>query len=421
MKKSFLNLIALILVLFSINVFAALEVVTKKFEGKGRTSNQAIEDALVKAITSVNGIALSSNTVSAVLESSVDVNSAGVKKSYGADGDIYLKNIIKKTNGVIKNYELISEKKEGNVVTVQLNVSITKLADSVEAKRLRLALLPFKFNKSIQPQDAQEFDAVFSRNLVNNLTNTGRFGMLDRQYLDEQSQELDFIKNKGTSNDEKAKLANRLGTDFIITGTYEKIKFNRIEKKSRVSDKVKISTQSSAEVTFRLIDVATTIVKFAKTYKRDNNDSIESLANELAKLISDNVIETLYPIRILSSSSESLIIGQGGDSIKKGQKFGVYKLGKELKDPYTNESLGQEEIKVGLFQVSDVKPKFSHGKIIEGNDDLKSGFGLYKYILRPYEEDKSEEIKQQQQKKKEAHETNIKKLESLKNESESDW
>ena len=200
MKKSFLNLIALILVLFSINVFAALEVVTKKFEGKGRTSNQAIEDALVKAITSVNGIALSSNTVSAVLESSVDVNSAGVKKSYGADGDIYLKKIIKKTNGVIKNYELISEKKEGNVVTVQLNVSITKLADSVEAKRLRLALLPFKFNKSIQPQDAQEFDAVFSRNLVNNLTNTGRFGMLDRQYLDEQSQELDFIKNKGTSN-----------------------------------------------------------------------------------------------------------------------------------------------------------------------------------------------------------------------------
>ena len=70
---------------------------------------------------------------------------------------------------------------------------------------------------------------------------------------------------------------------------------------------------------------------------------------------------------------------------------------------------------------SDVKPKFSHGKIIEGNDDLKSGFSLYKYILRPYEEDKSEEIKQQQQKKKEAHETNIKKLESLKNESESDW
>ena len=285
MKKSFLNLIALILVLFSINVFAALEIVTKKFEGKGRTSNQAIEDALVKAITSVNGIALSSNTVSAVLESSVDVNSAGVKKSYGADGDIYLKKIIKKTNGVIKNYELISEKKEGNVVTVQLNVSITKLADSVEAKRLRLALLPFKFNKSIQPQDAQEFDAVFSRNLVNNLTNTGRFGMLDRQYLDEQSQELDFIKNKGTSNDEKAKLGNRLGTDFIITGTYEKIKFDRIEKKSRVSDKVKISTQSSAEVTFRLIDVATTIVKFAKTYKRDNNDSIENLANEFAKLI----------------------------------------------------------------------------------------------------------------------------------------
>lgn len=415
--KSFL----IVLLSLVFNLHAAVEVVTKKFEGRGRTTNQAIEDALVNAVTSINGLSISSNTISAVLESSANVNLAGKKLTYGADGDAYLKTVIKKTNGVIKNYEFISEKKEGDIVKVELNVSLTKLADSIEAKRLRLAFLPFKTNKSIQAQDAELFDSTFSRYLVNNLTNTGRFGMMDRQYLDQQSQELDFIKNGGASNDEMVKLGNRLGTDYIITGTYEKVKFEQTEKKSRVSDKVKISTNASAEVTFRLIDVATTIVKFAKTYKHETNSSVEALAEDFAKRVSDSIVETLYPIRILSSTGNDLIIGQGGDSVKKGQKFAVYQLGNELKDPYTKESLGQEEIKVGLFQVSDVKPKFSHGSIVDGNADLKSGLGLYRYILRPYEEDKTEELKQQQQKKKEAHDVNTKKIESLKNESESDW
>jgi TolB-like protein len=405
----------------SFNLYAAVEVVTKTFEGQGRTTNQAIEDALVNAVTSINGLTISSNTISALLESSININKAGEKISYGADGDVYLKTVIKNTNGIIKNYELISEKKEGDIVKVQLNVSLTKLADSIEAKRLRLALLPFKTSESIQSQDAELFDSTFSRYLVNNLTNTGRFGMMDRQYLEQQSQELDFIKIGGTSNNEMAKLGNRLGADYIITGTYEKVKFEQIKKKSRVSDKVKISTKASAEVTFRLIDVATTIVKFAKTYKQENNNSVETLAKDFAKYVSDNIVETLYPIRILSSTGSDLIIGQGGDSVKKGQKFAVYQLGRELKDPYTRESLGREEIKVGLFQVSEVKPKFSHGNIIEGNSDLKSGLGLYRYILRPYKDNKMEELKQQQQKKKKAHENNTKKIERLRNESESDW
>ena len=421
MRKIFSTTISLILILFAFNAFAAIEVVTKKVEGKGRTTNQAIQDALVRAITSVNGIAISSNTVTAILESSVDVNLGDKKYMYGADGDVYLKTVIKKTNGIIKGFELLSEKKDENIVTVQLDVSLTKLTGSNEAKRLRLALLPFNFNKSIQPEVAAEFDGVFSRDLVNNLTNTGRFGILDRKYLDQQSQELDFIKNDGASNDEMVKIRNRLGTDYIISGTYEKVKYTRSKRKSRVSEKVKVSSQVSAEITFRLIDVATTIIKFAKTYKLYNNQSIETLANEFAKVISDSVVESLYPIRILSDSGDNLIIGQGGDSVRVGQKFSIFKLGKELKDPYTNESLGQEETRLGLFQVTEVRPKFSYGNIIEGNSDLKNGLALYRYILRPYMENKKEKIIKQQKKKKEFHNANTKKIEGLKNESESDW
>ena len=420
--RAFLNTVFLSIFFFLSTGYAEVEVVTKKIEGRGKTTNQAIEDALVNAVTALNGVSISANTVSAVMEASADINFLGKKKPIKADIDSHLKTVVKKTNGVIKNYDFISERKDGDLVVVTLNVTISKLSSQPESKRIRIALLPFKVNDKINPEYFEEFDPYFNQTLINNLTNTRKFGILDREYLDEQSQELDFIQNGGAGNDEMVKIGSRLGADYIITGTIVKLEYDQIERKSRVSDKTKITIKSSAELTFRLIDVATSIVKFAKTYNLNNNNSIENLAIGFSKMITDSIIETIYPIRILSSTSDGLIIGQGGDSISSGQKYSVYQLGKELIDPYTKESLGREEIKVGLFEVSDVKPKFSYGKIIEGNDDLMAGLSLYRYILRPFNYNITETSGQNLESNKESdHKKNREKLQNLKDDSESDW
>jgi hypothetical protein len=77
---------------------------------------------------------------------------------------------------------------------------------------------------------------------------------------------------------------------------------------------------------------------------------------------------------IVSVSDGGVIIGAGGDQIKIGDKFRVISLGQELKDPYTNESLGRQETAVGEIEITDVESKMSQAKIITGNNLINQKF-----------------------------------------------
>lgn len=61
-----------------------------------------------------------------------------------------------------------------------------------------------------------------------------------------------------------------------------------------------------------------------------------------------------------SSGYNQVIINKGGnDGIKKGQRFIVYSVGKELFDPDTNESLGNLEIVKGTGVATHVQEKIT--------------------------------------------------------------
>ena len=85
---------------------------------------------------------------------------------------------------------------------------------------------------------------------------------------------------------------------------------------------------------------------------------------------------------ILSVQDGFVTIGSGGSSLKIGQHFRAMALGKELKDPYTGESLGKQESYIGEIEITDVQFKTSQAKIIKGQDKIIESFpnGL---IIRP--------------------------------------
>ena len=129
------------------------------------------------------------------------------------------------------------------------------------------------------------------------------------------------------SVDEIVKLGNRLGTDYLVVGRIEKAN-SAISEKSKVSDTVKKYLTSTARITVRLIDVATTQIKFADTYEKTSGTSIEKLADKLATEIGEVVLGSVYPIRIVNASSSQVVLGQGGKTVKSGDFFKVYQLGK---------------------------------------------------------------------------------------------
>ena len=399
-----------IVLLIPICVFSKVEVVNVEVEGLGTSKKAAIDSALVEAVSQVNGAEIASKTKRQLTEV---VNNEDVQSS-----EAFNQEVSTITNGLIKNWKILSESLEGNNHLVKLSVNISKFKKSVQTERLRLAVVPFRAADSVKVnQTVSKFERAITAQLENYLTQTRRFALIDRSFLAEQTKELNLIAAGSTTSmsvDEIVKLGNRLGTDYLIVGRIEKANSVVSEKKSKVSDTVKKYLTSTARITIRLIDVATTQIKFADTYEKTSGVSIEKLADKLAIQIGQIVLGSVYPIRIVNASSSQVVLGQGGKTLKSGDFFKVYQLGKKLIDPYTKESLGREEIEVAVIQINNVKSKTSDAKILESILDLSEAVNNQdNFIVRPYKAPQKQTQKQKVKKPK-----TIKKL---KEEVEEEW
>ena len=396
--------------LFPVFIFAKVEIVNVEVEGFGSSKKAAIDSALVEAVSQVNGAEIASKTKRQLIEV---VNDDDVKSS-----EAFNQEVSTITNGLIKNWKILSESLEGNNHLVKLSVNISKFKKSAQTNRLRLAIVPFRAADSVKVnQTVSKFEGAITAQLENYLTQTRRFALIDRSFLAEQTKELNLIAAGSTTSmsvDEIVKLGNRLGTDYLIVGRIEKANSAVSEKKSKVSDTVKKYLTSRARLTIRLIDVATTQIKFADTYEKTSGTSIEKLADKLAIEIGQIVLSSVYPIRIVNASSSQVVLGQGGKTLKSGDFFKVYQLGKKLIDPYTKESLGREEIEVAVIQINNVKSKTSDAKILESILDLSEAVNNQDdFIVRPFKAPQKKAEKQKENKPK-----TVKKL---KEEVEEEW
>jgi hypothetical protein len=94
----------------------------------------------------------------------------------------------------------------------------------------------------------------------------------------------------------------------------------------------------------------------------------------VAQLITDNIVNTIYPPRLIKfDDPNALIISQGGSGMSVGKRFKVMLQGAELFDPYTNESLGKTDREIATIEVSDVRPKISYARLVVGQIPLAGG------------------------------------------------
>lgn len=102
---------------------------------------------------------------------------------------------------------------------------------------------------------------------------------------------------------------------------------------------------------------------------------------------------TNFPARVVEVvDSYRIVINRGNnDGIKKGQRFLVYSLGKELFDPESNESLGLLEIVRGTGSISHIQDRLStissdvrgraSKKVVRRNDPTSLFFGKTEEII----------------------------------------
>jgi hypothetical protein len=86
---------------------------------------------------------------------------------------------------------------------------------------------------------------------------------------------------------------------------------------------------------------------------------------------------------VTAVNDKSITLNQGGDLIKKGAVYEVFKRGEKIYDPYTKESLGRDEHLIGTLKITRVNPKFSKAQWLDGNiDELTQSFKVGKFVIR---------------------------------------
>lgn len=416
--------------------YARLSYVPVEAEGRGATLNDAISDALVQAIGQVNGKSIASEKAQKSVRSLTTGSDGSAAASFSKDQS---SKIFEKTKGVVKEYKVLGQSQlDSGRWSVRLNVIVAKYKQAAGTKRLRIAVFPFRIagfergeesvsdkgEKLIKagmdrllsasgegisdqgkgadslakrfalpngPGDPERMERLLNQGIVSYLTQTRKFTVLDRQYISEALGEEGLIMSSNVPIEETAKLGQQLSADYILVGTLEKLSAHRVERKMKTSDRVIVSTSGDVEFSYRIIDVASRMVKFADLFDAQFNGGPLAKSNSpdtaLTKMVSQAVGETIlyaiYPILVEKVTGKTVTIGQGGKGLNSGDTYELFLRGDKIIDSYTKESLGREERKIGVVEITSVRSKTSTGKIIEAEEDVAAVFKPKRLVLRP--------------------------------------
>jgi hypothetical protein len=356
-------------------------------QGSGSTRNDAIADALQDAVSQVNGAEIAAEMSSKVKEKFSEKDG---KEEYSAEED-FQESVKKKTKGVIRSWKLLSEEKEegeDGLWIVNLNVTVAQYELSKQLERLRITVAPFQISPTVSDGKlATKFMESFPNGLVGYLSQSRRFALLDRDFLENQAQELDFIKRGDVRAEELAKLGNKVGADFIVVGLVEDVFKNETMVTMRSTGQQIKNVQTGARISYRIIDVATTQIKFSDTVSYDPNQgksTVRNMADYISSVAGQTIVNAIYPISIVSSVGKQVTLGQGGKTVSIGEKYNLVRYGNPIVDPHTKESLGREEIVVGVLEITNVQSKTSTAKIIEDGNTISGSFSPNTYIARPF-------------------------------------
>jgi len=340
------------LLIYSSYAFAGIEYKEIESTGYGVNENDAIHDALIQALSQIKGTYIKADKIKAVQRSIKD-NKENIRKESKSKISSY-------TKGLISSYDVLSSKKDPDrLYEVRIKCVIPEYDSGPQTKRLRMAVLPVKSNPEIKNPESENFLAAWSRDLEEGLVQTRKFAILDRSYQEDLKSELETYL-EGHKVEEISRLGQKIGADYIIIGSL--IGFSAPKAAGSFPE------IASNKISLRIIDVATGQIKYARKVSS-------------AKLTVQQILDAIYPIPVVSVRSGQITIGIGGDNLRVGDTYEIFALGKELNDPYTRESLGFEESRIGFAKITKVNPKTAVAGI-ESKIDLGKLFQAGKLIVR---------------------------------------
>jgi curli biogenesis system outer membrane secretion channel CsgG len=386
-------------------VSADVEVEKVTVFGYGNTRVEAVQSGLIEAIKQRKGVSIDvvRDSVRQMNKIFFSVNDVDVNMTdFSNKSNSNIKEI---TSGTVQKYSILSlAKNNDNEWETQLEITFKKYrAPGITPhSRRKIAIMPFRtlmpsYKVNSNRYTDYEFSKSFNQHLTNHLTQARRFTILDREYINEYLIERNIILSSNSSTDEKIKIGEALGADYIVVGKIGQASIGRKDTSIDIIGENRSSYKAEFDIDYRIIVLATRQVKWSDTVSlsldtetvdritrnKQDNAASQAILSHFASIISNQLMSNIYPLRVVSRSIDrnTVVLNQGGKSLAIGDKLEVMSLGEQVIDPYTGESLGQQEHVIATVEVISVLPKMSTAKLITGSIESINELDIVRRII----------------------------------------
>lgn len=224
-----------------------------------------------------------------------------------------------------------------------------------------------------------EMEAAIQKNRKFNLVSR------NKEVLKDIREEQKFAKSDLTAGNAAAE-GQITNANFLILPTVQDFKFYRSSTPVPNLDNKYIRRDSGVlAINAQVVDTSTGSIKTTFYLKSSfatgksvvnsrhgvpNSTHFIKMAKDIAAQMTDQLVDAVFPMRILNIQGQQVYINRGKDGgLKKGDVLKVFRPGVELIDPDTGENLGSAETEIGEIKVTRINPKFTMAKIVKTNPD----------------------------------------------------
>jgi curli biogenesis system outer membrane secretion channel CsgG len=367
-----------------------LEQVTVTAQGSGPTAGVAVQEAMKLAILEVNGATIDSSSVA--VKFGLDV--AEGQDAVMLRGSAFAEAIAQRSKGVISGFKLLNmtePAQQGGLYKVTIEASIAKLRVPEDAKKIKIVIAPLRVNANSFAIGAQTLPAAkvaqaIHQALIDALTATGRFSVLDRDFGAETQSELDRVAAGQSPASDMAKLGQSLSADIVWVGTLNEFSYVRNARKLATSDRELVSYSGGWSVAQRILNVSTRQIILSNTLQErapttdattldrgiDANQTEGGMESALVNATVAAILARTFPVTMVAKDGMSVVLSQGGQAFREGGRYAVVAMGKDVIDPQTQQSLGALESPCCDVVIDRVAANLSYGHLENAKMPLQS-------------------------------------------------
>ena len=282
------------------------------------------------------------------------------------------------SGGLISGYRLVSVSSDsygGVRATLDVDVPIYKV-NNVHSERRRVAVYPveaaassYRFGSTALA--AGEVSERLTQSIVSMLVQSRRFSVLDRDMRKTIEREHGFLGRADVPLSEKMAIGHTLGADFLMINRLREVSLTTTRTKDPYTGNVRQNRSGQVVLESRVVMPSTGQLMWSKTENMgadefSNLTQAQTVLDDIAKQVVRDMLETIYPLRVIDGLGATAVISQGGDLLQLGERFEVFEIGRRYADPYHGESLGARERRVATVETTFIGAKTSTVKVLDG-------------------------------------------------------